>query len=175
MALEITKGTAADVDALARLYEDLIAHLNRHTNYPGWIAGIYPTREDAEAGVLENCLYVARMDGRIVGTMMLRNRPEPGYAKADWRIRLDDGEVLVVYTLAVHPDYLHRGIGKALLAFAVDRAGQTHMKAVRLDVYEVNEPAIRMYERAGFEYIGTVDLGYGKYGLNGFALYQLLM
>ena len=34
----------------------------------------------------------------------------------------------------------------------------------KLDVYEKNEPAIRLYQKCGFQYIDTVDLGYGKYG-----------
>ena len=39
------------------------------TNYPGWIKGVYPVREDAVAGVNDETLYVARYDGRIVGSV----------------------------------------------------------------------------------------------------------
>ena len=49
------------------------------------------------------------------------------------------------------------------------------MKAIRLDVYEKNIPAIRLYERTGFEYIDTVDLGYSMYGLDLYQLYQRLL
>ena len=41
------------------------------TNYPGWIKGVYPVREDAVAGVNDETLYVARYDGRIVGSVIL--------------------------------------------------------------------------------------------------------
>lgn len=49
------------------------------------------------------------------------------------------------------------------------------MKAIRLDVVADNLPAIRMYEKAGFQYIATVDMGYHMFGLDAFALYQLLL
>lgn len=42
-------------------------------------------------------------------------------------------------------------------------------------LYENNMPAIRLYEKMGFHYIGTVDLGYGKYGLDWYKLYQYLL
>ena len=49
------------------------------------------------------------------------------------------------------------------------------MKAVRLDVYEKNIPAVRLYEKLGFHYVHTVDLGYSQYGLDRFRLYQYLL
>ena len=49
------------------------------------------------------------------------------------------------------------------------------MKAVRLDVYEKNTPAVRLYEKLGFQYVDTVDLGYSEYGLDRFRLYQHLL
>ena len=49
------------------------------------------------------------------------------------------------------------------------------MKAIRLDVYEQNTPAIRLYEKNGFQYITTVDLGLGDYGLHKFHLYEKIL
>lgn len=39
-------------------------------------------------------------------------------------------------------------------------------------VYENNLPAISLYEKCGFKYIDTVDLGLGNYGLDWFKLYE---
>jgi RimJ/RimL family protein N-acetyltransferase len=44
-----------------------------------------------------------------------------------------------------------------------------------LDVYEGNIPAISLYEKYGFKYIDTVDLGLGNYGLDWFRLYEKLL
>jgi len=42
-------------------------------------------------------------------------------------------------------------------------------------VYENNFPAISLYEKCGFEYVDTVDLGFGNYGLDWFKLYEKLV
>ena len=67
------------------------------------------------------------------------------------------------------------GVGRALLDFSFELAQQSGIKSIRLDVYENNLPAIHLYEKCGFEYIDTVDLGFGEYGLDWFKLYEKLL
>lgn len=46
-------------------------------------------------------------------------------------------------------------------------------KGMTLDAYESNMPAIRLYEKNGFNYVDTVDLGIVEtYGLKWFRLYE---
>lgn len=172
MPIDIRLGTEEDLDELERLYDSLNDHL---TNYPGRIRGVYPIRETAGSGVLEGCLYVALDKGVIAGSVILRHKPEPAYQKAKWQADLRDEDILVIYTLAVHPDYLSMGIGRGLIDFAVQNACCSNVKALRLDVYENNLPAIRLYEKCGFQYIDTVDLGLSEYGLDWFRLYERLL
>lgn len=67
------------------------------------------------------------------------------------------------------------GIGRALMDHSFELAQQSGIKSIRLDVYENNLPAISLYEKYGFEYIDTVDLGFGNYGLDWFKLYEKLV
>ena len=60
MKFTIEPGTSADIDELEKLYDELNDYLAATTNYPGWIKGVYPVREDAVAGVNDETLYVAR-------------------------------------------------------------------------------------------------------------------
>lgn len=71
----------------------------------------------------------------------------------------------------------HRGggVGRALLGYAEAWAKAQGKRALRLDVHEINTPAIKLYESCGFRYIATVDLGYGAYGLKWFRLYEKLL
>lgn len=171
----IRKGTGQDVGELAALYDALNDYLESHVNYPGWRKGVYPTREDAVRGVEEGALFVAVEKGRIADSFLLRHKPEEGYAAVDWRVDLPYSRIFVLYTLAVHPDFLGRGTGREMVRFALKYAAGAGMQAVRLDVYEKNTPAIRLYESLGFSHVGTVDLGYGAYGLEQFRLYQKLL
>lgn len=171
----ISKGTPQDLDELEQLYDALHDHLESHINYPGWVKGVYPTREDAASGIAGNTLFVLRLDGAIAGTVVLNHQPEEAYATVDWQVELDYNDLLVIHTFATHPDYQNRGVGRQLLEFAVAHAAQQQMKAVRLDVYEKNFPAIRLYECCGFVHMGNVDLGYSERGLPSFRLYQRLL
>ncbi len=173
--LEIRKGTSQDMKELSALYDDLNDYLEHHTNYPGWKKGVYPIGEDAELAIEENTLWVAVEDKRIVGTVILNCQPEAGYELADWHNSLEYKEIFVIHTLAVHPVFLKQGVGTKLMEFVLNHAIQMEKKAVRLDVYEKNDPAIHLYESMGFEYIDTVDLGYSMYNLNYFRLYQRLL
>lgn len=168
----IEPGTSADIDELERLYDELNDYLAATVNHPGWIKGIYPVREDAVAGVNDNSLFVARCDGKIAGSVILNHHPEEAYENIGWKIDIDYSHILVVRTFVVHPSFLQKGVGRALMEYSLNLARSTEMKSIRLDVYEKNLPAISLYEKCGFEYIDTVDLGLGHYGLNWFKLYE---
>ena len=155
----LEQATAADLDEVALLYDSINRYLADHTNYPGWKKDVYPARED----------------GRIAGTVILEHKTEPAYGTVDWGLDLTAEEVMVVYTLAVHPDFLGTGIGKALMEAVIAFCREKQVKAIRLDVYEKNSPAIGLYKKYGFSYIGMVDLGYSHFGLDQFELYQKIL
>ena len=172
MKFIIEPGTSADIDELEKLYNELNDYLAATINYPGWIKGIYPIREDAVAGVNDNMLYVARTDGRIAGSVILNHQPEKAYENVRWKMELDYSCIFVIHTFVVHPSFLKKGVGHALMDYSLELAQRSGINSVRLDVYEKNLPAISLYEKCGFEYVDTVDLGLGKYGLNWFKLYE---
>ncbi len=172
MNLVIESGISADIDELERLYDDLNDYLSATINYPGWIKGIYPIRENAITGIQNNNLFVVRHKGKIVGSIILDHQPEEAYHGVKWKLYADYSSIFVVRTFVVHPSYLKIGVGRTLIDFSFALAQKSGMKSIRLDVYEKNIPAILLYEKCGFEYIDTVDLGLGNYGLDWFKLYE---
>lgn len=175
MNLNIRLGTDNDIEALAQLYDDINDYLSATINYPGWKKGIYPTRQDAVNGINEGCLFVVTENDEVIGSMILRHKPEPAYMTVSWQAELDYKDILVIYTFVVNPHKLKNGIGRGMLEFADQYGKETNMKALRLDVYENNIPAIRLYEKCGFKYIDTVSLGLEAYGLDRFKLYEKLL
>lgn len=172
MNLIIELGKVSDIDELEQLYNDLNDHLAREINYPGWMKGVYPVRQNAIDGIEAGNLYVAKDNGKIVGSLILSHKPEPAYYNAKWGFKTDYSDVFVVYTFVVHPSFLKCGVGKALMDFSFEHGIKFHAKSIRLDVYEKNMPAIKLYEKCGFKYVDTVDLGLGNYGLDWFKLYE---
>jgi len=173
--MKIIKGTENNIREIESLYNDLNDYLAAHVNYPGWKKGVYPIKETAVNGIQEGNLYVMQDGDQIVGTVILRHEQEAAYSIANWHNNFDDEDILVVNTFAVHPTYLKKGIGIRLMDFIIQHSKEINIKAIRLDVYEKNKPAIKLYRKYGFEYIDTIDLGYSAYGLDKFELYQKLL
>uniref|UniRef100_UPI003260A5DD GNAT family N-acetyltransferase n=1 Tax=Clostridium sp. NkU-1 TaxID=1095009 RepID=UPI003260A5DD len=148
--MRIEKGCLNDIDGLECLYNDLNDYLETHINFPGWKKGIYPVKETALKGIEEGNLFVIKNDKYILGSVILRHEPELAYYRANWKIELDYKDIFVVYTFAVHPLYLKQGIGKAMMDFVIQYSKDKNIKAVRLDVYEKNTPAICLYKKIWF-------------------------
>lgn len=59
--------------------------------------------------------------------------------------------------LAVHDDWQGKGVGTALMNACIDLADKwLNLIRLELEVYVDNEPAIKLYERFGFEREGTL-------------------
>lgn len=100
---------------------------------------------------------------------------EDAYCEVEWQIEFDV-PVITICKLAVHPKYFGCGVGKALLDYAVCVGEQRNSKAIRLDVYEENIPAIRLYEKCGFKNMGLVDLGLEElYGLKWYRVFEKVL
>ncbi len=173
--IHIKKAVEADVDGIEKLYEDICDYLEMHKNYPGWKKGVYPVRFDAEKALMKNALYIARIEGKTAGTIILKHEPEDGYKKGKWLVKDDYRYIYVVYTLAVHPNFLKCGVGKELLMFAEQVARKEGCVSIRLDVVKGNIPAERLYQKCGYQLIGTVSLGYEEYGLPWYHLYEKVL
>ena len=171
----IEKGTINDIDALENLYDDLNDYLKSGTNYPGWAKGIYPIRETALSGIQNNNLFVFIINNIIAGSIILNHEPETAYAQVNWGIEADCKDIIVIHTLVVSPKYLKDGIGKKLMDFAKIYSIEQEIKTIRLDVSIHNTPAISLYEKCGYKFVGTVDLGLNIPELVWFKLYEIVL
>lgn len=173
--MKVRVATTNDIEAIEHLYNDLNDYLETHVNYPRWKKGVYPIREDAEEALANGTLYVAIIDGKVAGTVVYSDEQEDAYRAIDWQIEFDV-PILTICKLAVHPMYFGCGVGKALLDYAVCIGKQRDAKAIRLDVYEKNLPAIRLHEKCGFKYMGLVDLGLEEiYGLKWYKVFEKVL
>lgn len=171
--MRIEKCQAADVAEVGAFYETMVRWLDSHINYPKWIRGVYPTKTTAREHTAAGNQYVCR-DGRdIVAAFILNDDPQGNYQKGNWSQPLDDGEYMVLHTLAVAPDQQGKGIGAQILRFCADKAKAEGYKALRVDIVPGNRPAQKLYEKNGFRCAGTFDLERGIEGIPEFILYEL--
>lgn len=175
MKFSIERSTHADIDAIEQMYNDLNDTLAAGVNYPGWIKGVYPIRENALEGLTQNNLFVARFDDKIAGSIILSQIPDESHENVDWQFDGSHEDVFFVHTLAVNPEFSKAGVGRKLLGFAEKFGIKNGIQAIRLDVYEHNAPAIKLYESCGYTYIQTVDAVFDICGLDRFKLYEKLI
>jgi RimJ/RimL family protein N-acetyltransferase len=85
-------------------------------------------------------VFVAELpDGRLVGRLSVARDPHPA------------SDHVADLGLMVDQRHRHRGIGRALLDAAVEWARDSGVRKLELHVFPWNDPAIRLYERFGFE------------------------
>ena len=146
MNLTIRRAEPNDYEAIAKIF-----------TFPKVIWGTlqipYPSLEQWRKKVAEppEGFYslVACVDSEVVGQIGLHtspNRPRRRHA----------GEL----GMMVRDDWQGKGIGTALMQAAVDLADKwLNLSRLELDVFFDNEPAIKLYEKFGFQVEGT-QIGY---------------
>lgn len=175
MNIDVRQACENDLDEIEQLFNDLNDYLACHVNYPRWSKGVYPLREHAREAIAKGSFYVAVADGKIAGTASYETYQGDPYREVNWNTDFDV-PVFVIEKLAVHPEFFGCGVGKALLDYSCVIGRQQGKKAVRLDTFEENIPAARLFEKCGFSYCGTVDLGLEEiYGLKWYKVFEKLL
>ena len=62
-----------------------------------------------------------------------------------------------IYSLAVAPEYVGKGIARALLQHCEDEARNRFLRGLQLEVRNDNQAAIKLYESSGYTEAGVVD------------------
>ncbi len=60
-----------------------------------------------------------------------------------------------IANVATHPNYRRLGIGEKLMTFLSEEAKCSGRSVITLEVRNSNTPAIRLYEKCGFERVGV--------------------
>ena len=131
MAVEIERATGA-TDELVQAFAGLIPQLSSSNPPPG--------REQLAAIIAADAcvLFVARVDGRIVGALTLATFPIPTGVRA-W-----------IEDVVVDGSARGRGVGEALNRAALDEARRRGARTVDLTSRPSRDAANRLYRRIGF-------------------------
>jgi GNAT superfamily N-acetyltransferase len=91
---------------------------------------------------LNHQLVVAELDGRVIGTLHLMFLPSISY---------QGGLRAQVESVRVDRNYQNRGIGSAMMQWAIERARERGAHLVQLTTHKTRAEAHRFYERLGFK------------------------
>ena len=151
--LRMRQAVPGDMEAVLQLYDGVINRFQAQTGTTAWRKGVYPAEADFQKAIGAGTLYVGELEGTLAAGMIITQGTDKTYGTPPWRVDAADEETAVIHTLGVSPNAGKRGVGLQMVEGAVALALQKGWKALRLDVLEGNDPAVRLYERAGFVYI----------------------
>lgn len=170
--MELITCSAAQLEAVAKLYSEVVNYLEQTINYPKWSQD-YPCRQTVQEAIAQRQQYACVEQGQMLGAMILNEEPNGNYGAGAWSRELRQGQYLVLHTLAVHPMAQKRGVGSYLVDCCREIALQKGYRAIRLDVVPQNLPAIKLYESKGFVCAGERDLQRNIAEVPRFTLYEL--
>ena len=139
--INIRPAIDSDRDAIWTIFHDVIASADTYafdSQMPRQDALAYWFRSDAH-------IYVAESDGRVAGTYILRAN------------QLGPGSHVANAAFMVPPDAQGQGIGRAMGEHCLKEARRLGFRAMQFNfVVSTNESAIRLWQRLGFEIVGTL-------------------
>ena len=154
--MTIRKAVASDIFSAAAIYEAIHTEEEAGRAAIGWVRGVYPTEETAQAALVRGDLFVLEHEGKTVGSAIINQSQCDGYESADWQYPAQDHEVMVLHTLTISPEAAGLGCGKAFVAFYEDYARELGCKYLRMDTNVNNARARAMYAKLGYREIGVI-------------------
>lgn len=138
MKIEISKGQIGDIEVIAGFQVDMAMEsegtlLDLETVTKGVAAAM----NDENKG----CYYVARVDGKAVGSLMLTRE------WSDW----NNGWYWWIQSVYVASEYRRRGIYKSMYQAVCEDAMQQNVAQVRLYVDKTNVRGQKVYAALGME------------------------
>jgi ribosomal protein S18 acetylase RimI-like enzyme len=133
--IDIRPFQESDQPSVVALWTSVFAYSSAHNELVSVI--------QHKLAVQRDLFFVARLDGRVVGTVM------GGY----------DGHRGWIYSLAVSPEVRNRGIGSALMQQVEKELRKVGCPKVNLQVVASNAATVDFYKKLGYSIEERVSMG----------------
>ncbi len=134
----------------------------RGMKIPQW-RGEYPDVNTIKKDIEAHEFYVFEQGGEIVSVMSLVTDHDPSYdtLTGEWRTN----SYTAVHRLAVDKEHMGCGYASRLLDFAIEKSCEMGYESIRIDTHKENIPVIKLANKYGFEYSGTITFESGDSGV----------
>ena len=162
------KATLTDLDVISSIYDAVHDREEAGLSITGWVRSIYPTLATVRLGLCSGDLFVLEQERRIVAAARINQAQGEEYKQVRWSFNADDSKVMVLHTLAVHPECFGQGFGTDFVAFYEDYAAQQGCTCLRMDTNVRNTAARTLYKKLGYAEAGVVPCTFN--GIDGVQL-----
>lgn len=139
-SVTIREATEDDLEAIVALFADDPLGGHGDTTDPLALPN-YRAAFTRIAASPNETLYVAELSGEVVGTFQ---------TMVTTTLTARGSSSLIIEAVQARADIRGRGIGAAMINFAIDKARESEMRLVQLTSNAVRKDAHRFYERLGF-------------------------
>jgi len=146
----------SDLDAICAIYDAVHDAEEAGRTTIGWVRSIYPTRATAQLGIRSGDMFVLEEEGRVVAAARINQIQGLEYKQASWSFDADDSKVIILHTLAVHPEFFGQGFGTRFVTFYEDYAARRGCTCLRMDTNVRNTAARALYKKLGYTEAGIV-------------------
>lgn len=150
------KATMEDVERIAEIYDEIHLENEAGRMTTGWIRGVYPSEETAEASVRCGDMFVEEENGSIVAAARINQEQVAEYAKADWQYDAPQNQVMVLHTLVVSPKERGKGYGTRFVSYYESHARDQGCCYLRMDTNLHNSGARALYKKLGYQEVSVV-------------------
>ena len=133
-----------------------------HTPY--WEVGVYPTYQDLENDVDEGRAYGYFEEDDLLGAAIISRGEDPAYVSHDWAYKADDDRIGIIHLFVMDSSCRGKGQGRVFLNYLLKEMKELDMDVCHLDALGDNIPAIKFYEKCGFETSGETLVYYEDLG-----------
>ena len=155
--MSIRPAVAADLDGITAIYDAILDREEAGPAYTNWQRGKYPTVDTARQALEAGTLYVGEEDGFLWGVVNLNGIQLPESDAILWTFPAERNQVAVIHPLCIHPARAGRGLARRMVAFCEEETRRQGKAVMRLDTWEGNLPANRMYPVLGSRYAGAPE------------------
>lgn len=124
----------------------------------------YPDQDVIMNDIENNEFYVMELNDEPVAVMSLITKPDSSYDTlkgGKWQ----SNSYTAVHRLAVAGEYMGNGYGLMMLEYAIEKTAELGYESIRIDTHEDNMAIVKIAEKLGFEYRGTISFDNGGMGV----------
>ena len=120
------------------------------SNIPQWTLN-YPRKAHYFKDVVNNCLYIYKDKGKILGAVTILPENDPPYQTIDGWLK---EKSLVIHRLIVDPDNSKKGIAQALFNYAYSMGINEDYESIKIDTHLKNYKMRNFLTKNDFKEIG---------------------
>lgn len=160
----------SEKNEIIKFYDEVIEANNKSEFNLRWKKDVHPSHELLNHSVDNGELFIWKEE-EILAACIMNKCCNEDYDKVSWAVSNKDN-VGIIHVFGVSPNHFRKGIGKSFLGELSLFAKENNIKAIKLDVFKINTPAIALYKKMGFINRGEVRMFVPRIGFEDFYLFE---